>query len=104
LIFIPFFSYSHLQRLYPEITSLKYIISIETIPFEPEQPTANVAAVHHITDSVSENSSKTLSSLSRVNNLNIKRRQDESLWTHKQLDPFINKLSNRDNYESKRAN
>jgi hypothetical protein len=81
---------SFLQKSYPEIVFLKCINAVELIPFEPiefNKTTNN----NNILKSLPTNSMRS------INVLNQK--SISSLWSSKQLEPFINKLLNRDSYD-----
>ena len=81
---------SFLQKSYPEISFLKYINALESIPFEAIE----------FTKTLNNNSilkSLPTKSMRSINVLNQK--STPSLWSTKQLEPFISKLLNRDSFD-----
>lgn len=79
---------TYMYKLYPDISSLKFINGTLSIPFDSAQK-------NHETNNNVEIG--LLSSLSSVNIFNQKA--NVTNWSSKQLEPFTSKLINRNNYD-----
>lgn len=77
-----------MYKLYPDIGSLKFINGSLSIPFES------------IEKRTEQNNNIDISVLSSFTSINIFNQKTLlSTWSSKQLEPFANKLVNRDNYD-----
>lgn len=75
---------SFFQKSYPEISSLRNLICVAAIPFENEHIDEEIQKIFN-------------PSVKYVNILNQKT--DNSQWSSVQLQVFIARLNDRDNYE-----
>lgn len=90
IIFLFFKFLRFLQNTYPDINSLKYLNSLQSIPFESIEILRSASRTELL---------KLMPEcLKCVNNLNQKLNMP--IWTSKQLEPFVNKLTNRNSFES----
>ena len=87
---------SFFQKSYPEIHALRNLTSIEAIPFDHSQQ-----EVKDVNDNEIDETKKLVvpkpPSNHDVNILNQKIEQSQ--WSSSQLEVFINRLADRDNYE-----
>ncbi len=84
-----FLNFRYLQKFYPDLNTLKYLSSLESVPFESLD----------LSKSTDIDLLKLIptTSLRSVNVLNQKT--NVAMWSTKQLEPFISKLLNRDNFD-----
>jgi integrator complex subunit 1 len=75
-----------LKKSYPEINSLKYLNILDSISSESQKAKPNIESFKSTTN---VQSSLTL----------LKYKKEPSIWSPKILEPFINKLVNRDNLD-----
>jgi hypothetical protein len=90
-----------LQKLYPDLLSINFLTSLESIPFDMEINDAKrVKTMLNNSSSSNVNSSTNLppDSLTYVNILNQK--SAISSFSLKQLEPFIDKINERKNFDA----
>lgn len=75
-----------LKKSYPEIHSLKYLNILDSISSESQKAKPNI------------DSFKSAKNVQSSTNL-LKYKKEPSMWSPKILEPFINKLVNRDNLD-----
>ncbi len=86
-----------MHRTFPDIGYLKFLNSIESLPFDLIDSNNNNAAkvLQDIENKMDDGGPAALRCINILN-----QKTTNSIWSSRQLEPFVNKITNRNSYEA----